>query len=224
MTKQRLRIIIGSMLVICLLVGCKMKKEYPMSDPTYMRILYQVELDENADADHYETAVTVRSSDVWAHGYLGGYYAEQSGSNEWQFDENKLYELMSGIVFTGEESNGTLNDYILYYIYPCDMNDMLFYHCCDSKETVLTFTWHYDKRGYRIIDQFDTSLVMDRYIAHWQKISDEYGIIPPLKECVTVFEGELPKYEDDQADLDLAVVKARYPDVVPYGIDNTPAK
>jgi len=36
-----------------------------------------------------------------------------------------------------------------------------------------------------------------------------------------VFAAKLVGWE---ADLDLAVVKARYPDVVPYGIDNTPAK
>ena len=218
--KKRIGLIVSCVLISSILFGCKAVHEPDMSDPTYMRILYQVELDESVNATRYESVVTVIGSEVSAHSYMGHYYdVELGGESTWVFDENQLYELMSGVVLPCKENDGTVNDYILYLLYPCDMNDMLFYYCGERAETQLTLTWHYDSRGYRIIDKFDTGLVEERYIEYWDEVSQKSGYVPPLKECDYVFEGRLPVYADDQAVLDLQVVKEKYPDVKPYGID-----
>lgn len=193
-----------------------------MNDPSIERILYQVEIEENKDAQRYTTTGMTSPIDmIFSH--IGAYYSDdpQSWTPKKTITTETLYEFLPGTVITLEETDGSVNDYILYFVYFHDLNQC-FASACDNNGQggiEVTVTWHYDTRGYRVIDEYDIALAEPYYIEFWSEINENNGNVPPLKEIDYDFSGTLPEYVPYYGDEYLEIVKEKYPDVKPYGID-----
>ena len=211
------------MCCLLLLAGCKKATpEFETFDPTAYRILYQVMLDENAGAiRHNDTAIT--RSGVVIYSPLVGYYFP----NDWHSKENgyfqqkeMLYTQMYASVIPLTDQDGSVHDYLCYHLYDNDLSCFFALYCDHNPDAKIKITWFEDMRGNRVIESFDTALVMEDYAAYWREVNEKYGVVPPLKETELDLVGKYPTYTtgDDARSL-IPIVKGYYPDVKPYGTD-----
>ena len=224
---NRLKKTIG-MLLICTLLfsGCKpakVEKEHKMSDTTYNRIIRTIEEEKNKDAERYTTTVTMMEGIVYYQALNSYYYSMDElvwGDPDYYRTEERMHGLMWGGVIPFTEADGTVNDYIVYSLYDNDLACFFASFCDDHPGQQTTITWHYDTRGYRVIDTYDTELVRQTHLAYWTDVNQDYGAVPPVQEYDMGLTGKLPKYDDnDQAANDSKAFKAMFPDVKPYGVD-----
>ena len=194
------------------------------SDLTYMRILYQVELDLNADAPRFVSEVTtVPDEEVVGYDHLGAYYMGIEKFMEGTYEEyvtaEQAHNIMRGIVLPLKESDGTVNNYICYEIYD---NSMISYFTeqCDNLLFDTEIKWHFDTRGNRIIDEFDKSVCVDAYSEFWRDQNEKLGVVPPVLEMDLNLSGEVAQYVKDDICAEYCKdISLIYPNVKPYGVD-----
>jgi len=153
---------------------------------------------------------------------LGHYYTMDEikwDNYEYYYTEDQIHCLMWGSVIPFREADGTINEYILYTLYDADMARFFAFYCDDHAGEQTTITWHYDTRGYRVIDVYDTELAKKEHLKFWTDINIDYGVVPPVQEYDMGLIGNLPKYAKDQGVSDSKAIKELYLDVKPYGVD-----
>ena len=224
---KRLRKTIG-LLLICILLfsGCKpakIEKKYEMADITGNRILYTVELEENKDAERYTSTVTTREGLVYYVPLIGYYYTSDEikwDAPDYYYTKDRIYCQMWGGVIPFTETDGTVNEYILYSLYDNDLASYFAFYCDHNSGVQTTITWHYDARGYRVIDVYDTEIAKEDHLWFWTMQNQKFGVVPPIQEYDMGLSGKLPVYaNDDQSAECSRIVKELYPDVKPYGVD-----
>ena len=220
--KKTIALLLTLLAVLCI-GGCAKKDERPklFSDPTYYRILYQRELDLNADQPRYTSTVMTYGGVLIGLRQHSIYYTMEEFyklpiEHCYTVQTAHLLALTNRIPFV--EEDGTVND---YYVHSHTDNDLAQYFAlhCDKPGITTVITWHYDTRGLRVIDEYDVSLAEEKYVNFWVGINQTQGVVPYVWEIDLGIEGVHSAYLEGEGDAHSAKMKELFPDIAPYGKD-----
>ena len=227
--KKKLSFLLALMFALsALLTGCgkdNERKETAFAPPdlTAQRILYQVELDNDKDAERYTTAVSTQGTVVLSMpmgGHILGFHNFIYGDVD-MYDyctPDKVYYLMGASIIPFKEEDGTVNDYVLYHLYNNDLSEFFAMYCDGHQGEEVTITWHYNRYGLRVIDNYDKTLGEEKYRTFWMENYEFDQTAPPILEIDLGIEALPTIYSTkDDAYLLRPIVEKMYPDVEPYG-------